>query len=172
MNKKLLGFALASIFLAMLVAPVMAGKGQTKQDYDYLLVGYTGEGGTQWVTPDGVIQGRDVPFVADSIDLLIGGVPMTVDPETYTGTMDYTIDAVSGLVDIRVHETFEVEGLGIISQKTAESITGYLTPDVAAEGYLVGFGSDGLDGVKISGLTEMTETGALHRFGTVMGWPT
>jgi len=39
MNKKVLGFAFVIVFLVMLVAPVMAMKGQTKQDFKLVFQG-------------------------------------------------------------------------------------------------------------------------------------
>jgi len=170
MNKKLLGVLLSILTMAILVAPVMAGKGQTKQDYEFWLEGTSGPDTKEWVTADGVLQGRDFIFTASYIEVTIDGTTYYPDPESYSCTMDFAIDLVSLTLDIRVHETFEVDGLGTITQRTAETIYDYGTPDMAGGGNFVGFGSDGLEGVKIQGTSSMVDFHPV-RVGTVMGWP-
>jgi hypothetical protein len=170
MNKKVLGIALASIFLAMLVAPVMAGKGQTKQYYEFYLEGSGApdEDTKMWTTEDGVLQARGYPFYADYIEVTIGGTTYEPDPESYSCRMDFTLDLNTMTLDARVHESFDVAG-GTIEQWTAETVYEYGTNNIGG-GNFVGFGSGALEGVKIQGTTGMAGDG-LDRVGTVMGWP-
>lgn len=173
MNKKLLGLGLAVTFLAMLVGPALAGKGQTKQYYEFWLEGISAPGPDtkMWTTEDGVLQARDFGFIASYIEVTVGGVTYYPDPASYSATIDFTLDTVALTLDIRVHETFIVDGIGTITQKTAETIYDYGTPDMAGGGNFVGFGSEGLEGVKILGTTGMVD-GHPVRVGTLMGWPT
>jgi hypothetical protein len=170
-KKKILGLALASIFLAMLVAPVMAGKGQTKQYYEFYLEGDGGpdENTKMWMTEDGIFQARGYPFYATYIEVTVGGNTFYPDPASYSCRMDFTLDTNTMTLDCRVHESFDVAG-GTIEQWTAETVYEYGTNNVGG-GNFVGFGSGALDGVKIKGTTGMGGDG-LDRVGTVMGWPT
>ena len=175
MNKKLLGFTLAFIFIAMLATPlvgaVMAGKGQTKQYYEFYLEGgyVPGPDTKMWTTNGGITQIRDLVFIATYIEVTVGGDIYYPDPLGYVGTMDATLNT-DGKLNIRVHESFVVDGLGTITQRTAETVTGFGTPDAAGGGNFVGLGSDGLEGVKIQGTSSLVE-GSPTRVGTVMGWP-
>ena len=172
----MLGFALTLICLTMLATPivgtVMAGKGQTKQDYEFILNGDYGPGlDTKiWTTEDGVMQIRDMIFIASYIEVKVGGVTYYPDPNDYSCTMDCTLNLVTSVLDIRVRETFVIDGIGTITQRTAETVTEYGSPDATGGGNFVGFGSEGLEGVKIKG-TSIFVVDHPERVGTVMGWP-
>ena len=170
MNKKLLGVFFSILTLAILIAPVMAGKGQTKQYYEFYLEGTGGvdEDTKMWTTEDGVMQARGYLFYATYIEVTVGGTTYYPDPESYSCRMDFTLDLITMTLDARVHESFEVAG-GTIEQWTAETVYEYGTNNIGG-GNFVGFGSGALEGVKIQGTTGMAGDG-LDRVGTVMGWP-
>lgn len=174
MSKKVLVIAFVLMAVAMLATPmvatVMAGKGQTKQYYEFYLegAGAPDENTKMWTTDGGILQARNYPYYATYIEVTVRGTTYYPDPASYIGTMDFTLDTNTMHITIRVHETFAVAG-GTITQDTAEMITGFGTPDMAGGGSFVGFGSGALAGVKIVGKT--TTTTGLDRVGTVMGWP-
>lgn len=175
-GKVLLVFlALAVILLvAPYVSSVSAGKGQTKQAYAFFLQGsYGGEEDTKdWTTADGITQIRNLHYYATYIKVTIGTTSYYPDPESYSATMDFTLDTNTATLYARIHESFSIAG-GVISQQTAEVVTDYGTL-FNGGGTFVGFGSEGLNGVKIQGTTQFAldpQLGpGLSRVGTIMGW--
>jgi len=169
LNKKVLGFALASIILAWLVAPVMAGKGQTKVSFKLVLVGtYGGPGEQKYVGQSSHIT--DMPFIATGwagsveypdpyapLVLEINGVPV-VDPLSYEGMMKVIWsehpDGESGQPNIAlmVDETITIGEAGtlVLQVKGNNYNTGN---GVGAGDSFIGFGTGDFEGVKINGRT-------------------
>jgi len=156
------------------VGMVSAGKGQTKQYYEFYLKGSYGPGPDtkSWTTKDNIMQVRNLVFTASYIEVTVGATTYYPVVASYSCTMDFTLDLNTATLYARIHESFAVAG-GTIDQQTAEVATGYGTPAMAGGGNLVGFGSGALEGVKIQGTTgfDFTNGFALDRVGTVMGWP-
>ena len=171
MNKKVLGFVLASIFLAMLVAPVMAGKGQTKVSFKLVLVGTYGAGATRKDAGQS-IHVDNMPFVATGwagsveypvpyapLVLEIDGVPI-VDPLSYEGLMKviWSVhpDGESGqenialMVDEIITITGDNAGTLVLQVKGNNYATGN---GVGAGDSFIGFGTGDFEGVKIKGAT-------------------
>jgi hypothetical protein len=176
-NKKALlaVLALSMLFLAApFVGVAYAGKGTTKQYYEFFLQGSYGPGPdtTIMTTADGITQIRNLHYFASYIEVTVGTTTYYPDPESYSATMDFTLDTNTATLYARVHETFSING-GTISQQTAEVVTDYGTL-YNGGGNFVGFGSEGLDGVKIQGTSAFgfkAGLGAgLDRVGTIMGW--
>ncbi len=176
MNRKILLTVLV-LACALLAAPYIgiasAGKGETRQYYEFYLKGSSGAGPDTkaWRTEDNVLQIRNYVFTASYIRVTVGSDTFYPDPASYSCTMDFTLDYNTMTLYSRIHETFAVDG-GMITQQTAEVVTEYGT-HFHGGGNFVGFGSEGLEGVKIQGTTGMNLASgfALDRVGTVMGWP-
>jgi hypothetical protein len=177
MNKKILltVFALAVVLLATpYIGMAHAGKGETKQYYEFYLKGSYGPGPDtkSWTTKDNILQVRNLVFTASYIEVTVGGTTYHPDVASYSCTMDFTLDLNTATLYARIHESYAIAG-GTINQQTAEVATGYGTPAMAGGGSLVGFGSGALEGVKIQGTSgyDFTSGFALDRVGTIMGWP-
>ena len=177
MNRKIL-FTVLVLAAVLVATPYIgiahAGKGQTKQYYEFFLQGTSGAGPdtTIKLTKDNILQIRNYVYTASFIEVTVGETIYHPDPASYTCTMDFTLDENTATLYARIHETFTVAG-GTISQQTAEVVTDYGTL-FNGGGNFVGFGSGTLEGVKIQGTTSfaMTTLGpGLDRVGTVMGWP-
>ena len=201
MNKKVLGFALASIFLAMLVAPVMAGKGQTRVSFRMVIVGtYGGTGVEKYVGQSSHIT--DMPFVLtgwagseaypdtyDPIVLEIDGVAIDPTLLSYEGMMDViwseAPDGESGQLNmvIRVDEIITIGESGTLVLQVKGN--NYAMGKGAGDSF-IGFGTDDYKGVKIQGRSPggavtvgemevapgvILPISKLERVGTVMGWP-
>ncbi len=163
---------LAAILAAPMVGMGQAGKGQTKQYFEFYLERASPSGpgpdSKTWTTEDGVLQGRGWLFFAGFKEVTVGG--MTLTPVDYSCTMDLTIDLATGNGAIKIRETIVFADGGALAIQTAETLSGYNTPDYSAGGSFVGFGSGTLEGVKVQGKTGMGG-GIIDRVGTVMGWP-
>jgi hypothetical protein len=170
MNKKVLGIALASIFLAMLVAPVMAGKGQTKVSFRFVVVGtYTAPAVVKLVGQSA--HYIDMPFVAlgwlggdepyttpyAPLVLEIDGVP--IDPEllSYEGMMQAGGSAKSDNGYVRVDEVITIgDGEGGEAGTIVLQVKGnnYANGNGVGQGdSFIGFGTGDFEGVKIQGRT-------------------
>ncbi len=175
-NRKLL-LTVLPLVVVLLVTPfvglALAGKGQTRQYYEFYLKGTFGPGPDTkvWTTKDNIEQIRNLLFFASYIKVTVGIDTYEPDPASYSATMDFTLDLNTMTLYSRVHETFSVAGR-TIAQQTAEVVTNYGTT-FDGGGNFVGSGSGGLDGVKIQGTTafDFSDGTALKRVGTMMGWP-
>ncbi len=177
-NRKIL-LAVLVLACAMLAAPYVgiasAGKGETKQYYEFFLQGGYGPGPDtkSWTTKDGIMQIRNLVYTASYIEVTVGGTKFYPVPASYSCTMDFTLDLNTETLYARIHESFAIGG-GTIAQDTAEVVTDYGTL-FNGGGSFVGFGSGTLQGVKIQGTTAFGfKPGlgvGLDRVGTVMGWP-
>ncbi len=156
------------------VGLAQAGKGQTKQDFELYLTGNIGTPQTDtkdWTTKNGVWQSRNLPYFANYIVVTIGAThDYYPSPSKYKCMMDRTINLATGSGTIRIIESIGFED-GTLEIQTAETISGYGTPDYSVEGSFVGLGTGSLEGVKIQGITWRESSGAHYRIGTVMGWP-
>ena len=170
MKKKVLGIALTVFFLALLVAPAIAGKGQTKLSFRLVLVGtYGGTGEVKYVGQS--FHHTDMPFVTtgwwgseaypdtyDPIVLEIDGV--AVDPAllSYEGMMKVIWsehpDGESGQPNIAlmVDENITIGEAGkLVLQVKGNN---YNTGNGVGQGdSFIGFGTGDYKGVKIQGRT-------------------
>jgi hypothetical protein len=193
MNKKLLGFALAIVFLAMLVAPVLAMKGQTKQDFKLVFQGLPGTGGLK--EADGNVIHRDDPFMMYEnceLYLQIGTDGATEDLAKeyleYEGTMNWVQHSKpESFFTVNVVETVFIYNSAVTHDEN--TLRGTLEITAIGDnrgghgGNFAGHGTGEFEGVKISGNSEpltvvFTNPNdpyyyvQLTRLGTVMGWPT
>ena len=174
MNKKVLGFVLASIFLAMLVAPAIAGKGQEKLSFQMVLSGDIPPvpAADPWLTliPKKSESWMDAQrlkslwtFADASATLLIDGEPYYPDDFEFVGYNIQSADILSApTAEMKETSIFIFNGIGTIIIE----MTGKLFNENSAEQYVVhrgvGFGTDLLEGVKI----DIKQSGE----GTIMGW--
>ncbi len=171
----LIVFVLAAILLATPYIGMVhaAGKGTTKQYYEFYLKGSYGPGPDTkaWTTEGNIEQVRNLVFHASYIKVTVGTTTYTPDPASYNAVMDFTLNLNTMTLNARIHESFTVAG-GTIDQQTAEIVTDYGTL-FNGGGNFVGFGIGTLEGVKIQGTTgfDFSNGLALDRVGTVMGWP-
>ncbi len=178
MNRKVLltVLVLAAVLLATpYIGVVHAGKGQTKLYYEFFLQGVDLEDAVPKLTKSNILQVRDTGYQATFIAVKVGGTWYYPDPDSYSASMDLTLDLDTMHLMIRVHEAFAMPGGGIITQDCAEMVTNYGDfANMAGGGNFVGFGSGALKGAKIQGTTGFAVTTfgpGLDRVGTIMGWP-
>jgi len=163
-------FLLATPFIGL----AQAGKGQTKQYFEFYLTGSIGDPGEEtksWTTKGGILQVRGEPYFANYMEVLVGGTHYHPVPAAYSCTMDRTINLATGSGAIRISESIVFDH-GTLEIQSAETISGYGTPAYFVEGSFVGFGTGSLEGVKVDGTTWRESSGSHYRIGTVMGWPT
>ena len=192
MNKKILGVAFSIVMLAILVAPVMAGKGQTKQSFKLVFEGLP--------SGDSIIHGntqiyRDRSFtVFGDLYIEIGGVAIGKEFLEYSATMvsivhlDKDDPEVTRFSHVQVRET-----IAVFSSETHNDDTFIGNLEILAIGdnkaingaNFAGQGTDELKGVKVKGTSEPYEILPGHpdapvppgllvrltRSGTIMGWP-
>jgi hypothetical protein len=170
MNKKVLGIALASIFLAMLVAPVMAGKGQTKVSFKFVLVGtYQAPAVIKLVGQSA--HYIDMPFVATGwpggdepyttpyapLALEIDGVPIDPLLLSYEGMMKAGGSSKSDNGLVTVDEIITIgDGEGGVAGTIVLQVKGnnYANGNgVGAGDSFIGFGTGDFESVKIQGRT-------------------
>ncbi len=196
MNRKLLVTVLVLV-VVLLAAPFIglaqAGKGQEREDFLFVLVGTYGGAGTP--RDAGVTTHiPDLPFVATGwlnpfnlpLVLKIGGVSIPIDLLSYSASLKIIINKESGEEVIKVTETIAIQGMGTLELQVHGNI--HPGQGAGAGDNFVGYGTDDLAGVKLSGDTVSLETigqypvpGSdppvvipilkLTRVGTVMGWP-
>lgn len=192
MNKKLLGLALAITFLALLAAPVMAMKGQTKQDFKLVFQGLPGPGGLK--EAGGNTVHRDQTFVMyenNELYLQIGPSGATEDLTReyleYEGTMNWVQHTKpESFFTVHVVETVSIFSSAVTHDES--TLRGTLEITAIGDnrgghgGNFAGHGTGEFEGVKISGNSEpltvvFTNPNPpyyyvqLTRVGTVMGWP-
>lgn len=203
MNKKVLGLVVSLLFVAALatpmVAPVMAGKGQTRQSFQlsrkefpfFELGDESHASPTSSAGMDYPIQktyhGRGnlhtSPMVWD-IMLKIGGDEED-SPTSITGGCDFDINWKTGTIIHRVTETLTFDSSGTIVLSIIEKIYNYGSPTMTSEGTLIGFGTGIFEDVKIVGTTsseivDWIDFGPgigyvpvleITHYGVIMGWP-
>jgi hypothetical protein len=170
MNKKVLGIVLTVFFLAMLVAPVMAGKGQTKVSFRFALVGtYTSPAVVKLVGQS--YHYLDMPFVAigwpggdepyttpyAGLALEIDGAPVDPTLLSYTGMMKACGSGKSDNGVIMVDEVITIDdGSGGVAGTIVLQVKGnnYVNGNGVGQGdSFIGFGTGAFEGVKIKGRT-------------------
>ncbi len=196
LNRKVLVTVLALV-VVLLAAPFIglaqAGKGQSREDFLFVLVGTYGGAGTP--RDAGVTTHiPDLPFVATGWDdppnlplfVKIGGVVINPARLSYSASLMIIGNDKSGEEVIKVTETIAIEGMGTLELQ----VHGNIHPGQGAGmgDNFVGFGTGDLAGVKLTGNTvslvaigEYTVPDTdpplvipilkLTRVGTVMGWP-
>jgi hypothetical protein len=203
LNKKsLVAVLLAAVMLATpFVGTVMAGKGQGRVDFKFILVGTTGPGGETLVHGKSVHYlmytflatgwpgSEDYPTPYPPLQLIIDGQPIPPELLSYEGYFPrISFSQEAGNVALTVIETITIgDGDGGVAGTIVLKAKGN-NPNT---GNGVGFGTGTYEDVKIQGKTpdpaltvgEMEvinpDTGEpmvitiskLERVGTVMGWP-
>lgn len=192
MNRKVLGIVLASIFLAMLVAPAIAGKGQEKLSFKLVMIGhYTPP--AKVVETENTIHYIDLGFICHN--------PLTADP-----ALTVEIDGValpasrlgggSGLIHLNANPkgyTIQVnDNITILADDghvMGDIVTvamGNLNKGNGVGGGMnfEGHGTDELKGVMVKGVTtsvtvigewtapsgNVLNISRVERVGTIMGW--
>jgi hypothetical protein len=190
-NKKLLGLTLILIFVAMLVAPVMAKKGQTKQDFKLLFQALPPSSPYEKEAAGNIIH-RDANVTIDSDSefyVKIGPDGATEDiTKEYLGyecDMDWVTHAngtQEQFFTVHVVETISIYSSDVTHDETTLRGTLVLTSigdnKGGHGGNFAGHGMGEFEGVKIQGASEPLQLVfvpgphvQLTRIGTVMGWP-
>ena len=170
MKKKIAVLAITVLALAMFVPMVglaYAGKGQEKLSFVLTLNGgITGlenppretDGITHY---DGMLWDTTDNTPANLL-LEIDGDPIDIVDYTFRGDMALTKTGISTMHAI---DTIFFEDGSTIVLKVQDHIPTY-------EGTINGYGTDNLEGVKVTGTTLGDGEGNFVRSGIIMGWPT
>jgi hypothetical protein len=192
MNKKLLGFAISVLIIAMLIAPAMAMKGQTKQDFKLVFQGLPTGGEEKIADGNTVWKDRDFTMYEDCVFYLqIGTDGATEDLAKeyleYEGIMNFVVHTKpEQFFTVRVVETVSIYGDVAHNENTLRGtlvITAIGDNRGGHGGNFVGFGTGEFEGAKIQGTSEPLQLVftnpnepyyyvQLSRTGAVMGWPT
>jgi hypothetical protein len=205
MKKKMFGVFVSLLVVVMLTTPlvgtVMAGKGQTKVDFRFVLVGTYDEPAIIKLVGQSEHY-LDMPFVAtgwwgsedypDTYPPLVLEIDgEAIDPAllSYTGMMKAISSNKNDNGVIMVDEIITIgDGEGGVAGTIVLQVKGnnYATGNGGGDSF-IGFGTGAFEGVKIQGRTpdpplqvgeiEVPDVGTfpislLERVGTVMGWPT
>jgi hypothetical protein len=194
MNKKLLGLVLSITFLAMLVTPAMAGKGQKRQSFEFSFKEYplSTDGPDSHAGPKGsmlgldlrTFHGRDCTHDSPILEYVINIADI---PTSYTitgreGGCNYEFNSKTMIVIHKSTETLTLSNSetdqGTIILSIKEKID-WASPTFDTEGTFIGFGTGIFEDVKITGTTtthlidDVTWGYCLEATltGIVMGWP-
>ena len=184
MNKKVLGLGLASIFLAMLIAPVIAGKGTDIVDFTFTFdaqqmtiippVRETGETAHIFATFDLGENGM-VHLVIDGEDYYSYGTAFTEDSD-FTYYSEMTVEVHKALSDpdkdfgnLHWWYTLDFGGDDVITIKCNGK--NYRTTPATSWANIVGFGTGIFEDIKLKGTAGNDETGLITHWGTIMDWP-
>lgn len=191
MNKKLIGFALAIVFLTMLIAPVMAMKGQTKQDFKLFFQGLPPSAVDQKEADGNVIHKDGIVIVAGEFYVQIGPGGATEDLAKEYLEYECDMDWVTHTKPEQFFTVHVVETISIYSSDLTHdesTLRGTLVITAIGDnrgghgGNFAGHGTGEFEGVKIQGTSEPLQVVftnpdppyyyvQLTRIGTVMGWP-
>lgn len=191
MNKKIFGLAILILTLAMFVAPVIAMKGQTKQDFKLFFQGVPSaddvkiaDGNT--IRKDGVVTDLAEFYV----QIGTGGATEDIAKEylEYECDMDWIAHTKpEQFFNVHVVETISIYDSATTHDET--TLRGTLVITAIGDnrgghgGNFVGFGTGEFEGIIIEGVSEPLQLvftnpnppyyyAQLTRIGTVMGWPT
>ncbi len=176
MNKKILGLALAITFLAMLVAPVLAGKGNSKLSYEARFVlGAPDSMTMRSVPPEGDANVNFISLVYSApVPLFIFKIDGTEYPAIYTEAKILVIRRVGNPFRlVKATETYTFDGIdGSLVVRVTGRTNGMGTPDQMDIVNVEGHGTGYFKGVKISakGYSPLGETTLKIHEGTIMGW--
>jgi hypothetical protein len=179
-NKKILGVVISVLTLAILVAPVMAGKGQEKLDFLLHMVGGLQPPAEKaWTTNGGTQHVQGLPWVVRGefyIEVGEAGSVETIPKEclSYFGLLDLMSNTKQEFYVLTVRETITIytDASQTTERGTIEILTQGMNP--GGNGLMVnGHGTGEFEGIKITGLTTTTPGPPLtiDRAGIVMGWP-
>jgi hypothetical protein len=197
-KKKILGFALAFVFLAMLAAPLVSAKPATERNndrFEYFKVEFDGmqdPGGQEWNSPPTglpkVHHSRGMPYSSVSmVELTVGSetFDMTTDPysvdytETFDGEIFFDNEGnyigwhmrVTDVITIYEDET----PIGTIVLKIPAIVVIDGMEASIKSGSITGYGTGQLKGVHISavdlGFSGIPPSYIFGREGTITGWP-
>ena len=192
MNKKILGIVFSTVMLAILIAPVIAGKGQEKLSFELQIAGVTEPLSEEWKRWEpGIniqVRGREFFITHPELTFVLidEGGP---NEELIEGDrIDYYAELCTknhpekGFYIIQVREVITIYA-------TSDKITEVGTLEIVALGKtkgdhgpatsFVGKGTGAYEGVIVSGNSEPATVTLpppelivqLNRVGTVMGWP-
>jgi hypothetical protein len=200
MNRKLLGFALAFVFLAAIAAPmVLAKPGAEKSNEKFEYFELVCSGATDetfdrfWLTPPNAdpvdnktAHGRGGGWVTgDVVELTVGDETFTIDTAPYSVDWTTTYDAniirnndgtnkrtIITLTDVlTLYNGEDVIGTLVLNLKSAIDFS---TMPPGYGGTVQGYGTGALEGVHISGIDVGLidpVNGIFLRTGTITGWP-
>jgi hypothetical protein len=192
LNKKIFGLAILILTLAILVTPVIAMKGQTKQDFKLFFQGLPPSSPEVKEADGNIIHKDSVVIVAAEFYVQIGPDGATEDiTKEY---LEYECD-MFWVTHAKPEQFFTVNVVEIISIYSSDvthdetTLRGTLVNTAIGDnrggygGNFVGFGTGEFEGVKIQGASEPLQVVftnpnppyyyvQLTRIGTVMGWPT
>jgi hypothetical protein len=192
MNRKLLGLGLTIVFVAILVTPALAMKGQTKQDFKLFFQGLPPSATNMKEANGNVIHKDGVVIVGGEFYVQIGTDGATEDIAKeymeYECDMDWvTHSKPEQFFTVHVFETISIYDSDMIHDESTLRGTLMLTSigdnRGGHGGNFAGHGTGEFKGVKIRGASEplaISPTNPdppyyyvqLTRIGTVMGWPT
>jgi len=189
-KRKVFVIAVALMAVAMLVAPVMAGKGQNRLSISFQIGMFdqtTGTVGREWNSPQDSTEpnvyhirdgdwGDPTTHVGFSIVVDEGGLfeESFGDEEiTYSCFYDLNMFYNKAVVcaTIKVRETWDLGEKGYIETLAVEYLYDLMGPDYTGSGTFVGHGEIDGQKIKVSGEAGTGATGPF-RHGIVMGWPT
>ena len=154
----------------------MAGKGQAKVDFRFVLTGVMGAPG-RVVATGNTTHLFDLAFI-DTIPIVveIGGVPIPSALLSYDGLMHVNSGPQGSTVYVDEIITIAA-GSGYEAGTLVLRVQGNQKGNGEGAGVnFIGFGTDAYEGVKISGTSEgpilVGGDYQLTRTGTLMGWPT
>jgi len=172
MNKRILSALVLSAILlsSIMVGLASAGKGQTKQSFELILVGAAtpGANGHYWITEDKILQARDYDFAETSVQVTVGGVIKTV--KAYSAVVDLSLDMITKDGTIRVRETITFDDDSTLELRVSEDVFDYKMPTYHTIGTFNGYGTGSLEGVQVVGTSSASPAG-ITRVGITMGWP-
>ena len=156
----------------------MAGKGQDKMDFRFVLIGTYGGAPAKVIDTGKTMHYFDLPFSNWGVPLVveIDGVPIPSDQLSYSGLMHVNVDA-QGRGTVYVDEIITIaEGNGYEAGTLVLRVHGNQKGEGEGAGVnFNGYGTGAYEGVQISGTSEGPEAvGDLYqltRTGTIMGWP-
>jgi hypothetical protein len=184
MNRKLLGLALAISFLAILIAPVMAGKGQNKVTFEFTFADQV-----YYVMQPPKEAGQNI-FLLLAFDLGEDGVVhLEIGGEDYysygTGYVDESDFAYYSEMRYDVHKRFDETGKDFttihwwytldfggddVITITCNGLN-FNTDPATSRANIVGFGTGIFEDIQLEGTAGNDETGLITHWGTIMGWP-
>ncbi len=198
MNKKLLGFALAFVFLLALATPLVLAKPgaeKSNEKFEYFELVCSGEGSGTWekevvappggTPPNSVHEKGEGWVTGDIVELTVGTKTFDTDSDPYSVDYTTTFDIIIFLDDAGVATKYNLRLTDVVTLYDESVEIGTLVLkitsvvefiDGAPSGYsgtVNGYGTGALEGVHISAVDlgfVPAESGYV-RVGTITGWP-
>ena len=179
-----MGVLFSILALAILIAPVMAGKGQDKVSFVFTFASQT-----YWVFQPPKEAGENL-FLPLAFDLGENGiVHLAIDGEdyysygtsyveesdfTYYSEMRYDLhkrydETGKNFATMHWWYTLDFGGDDVITI-TCDAMN-FITDPATSRGNIVGFGTGIFEDIQLRGTAGNDETGLITHWGTIMGWP-